>query len=103
MAGGHRRGGGLGLDDGGRGQGAAACLRQCRDRCDLGRHQIGAPGLEEADRLVVEKRAVFDRIDPRLERGAGSLGRVAVRRDLAAEHVRGVDDRAHLVRGHRAA
>jgi hypothetical protein len=70
---------------------------------DLGRHQIRALGLEEPDRLVVEERAVLDRIDACLQCGARALDRVAVRRDLAAERMRGVDDRAHFLRRHRPA
>jgi len=43
---------------------------------------------------------VLDRIDARFERRLDAILTVRMRGDLAAEHVRGVDDRLHFIREH---
>ncbi len=75
-------------------------LRQRRVRRNHRRHEPGAILLEEGVGLRVGVRSVLDRIDACFERRLDAVLPVRMRGDLAAEHVRGVDDRLHLVREH---
>ena len=81
---------------------ARARLRLCqrRMRRDHRRHEPRAILLEERVGLRIGVGSVLDRIHAGFECRLDAVLAVRMRRDLAAEHVRGVDDRLHLVREH---
>ena len=59
---------------------------------EQGGHELGAALLHHAQRLVVEERAVLDRVDAGADRDLGAFGAVGVGRGLLAQPVRLVDD-----------
>ena len=95
-----RRGGFLGFRERVLRARAGPRLRQRGVRRDDRRDEPRAVLLEQRVRLRVGVRAVLDRVDAGFERRLDPVLSMRVRRDLAAEHVRRIDDRLHLLGEH---
>ena len=63
------------------------------------RHVVRAARLHQVQRLVVEKRAVFDRVDAGADRTLRAFSAVGVRGGLLSQGVRFVDDGVQFVLG----